>query len=163
MYIFHLQKSIQWYSLLYVALHDLDWDGCCNSCFATVPFCKSGPMIVFFSRCTGSALFNACSKSAMISLICSIPTEICTHKHLNQDLRVNLITYPNQIWCDPGGKPLCFRQLLMRSRRWMDHKSFCITDVCKITCKTKTIYESAGVLDVALNTESQHTAESVRP
>jgi len=50
----------------------------------------------------------------------------------------------------------------MRGRRWMDHKRLCVTDICKITCKTEIIDELTGVLDIALYAEAQDATKSIR-
>ena len=69
---------------------------------------------------------SASSKSAIMSLMASIPTETCNNVR-NLAMPLEIRSYPNQVGGDPSRELLFVGELLMCGTRRMDNKRLSIT------------------------------------
>ena len=106
-------------------------------------------------------VFNACSKSAMISLMCSMPTE--TWLHMRPCRTHAKDTHPNQIWGHPRRQLLLVRQLLVRRRVRVDDKCLGVTHVGEVARQLECVHRLARRALVALDAKAQHATVRVRP
>ena len=68
---------------------------------------------------------SACSKSAIMSLIASIPTDTYNNVR-NREKPLEIRSYPDQVGGDPSCELFFVSELLMRGTRRMDNESLSV-------------------------------------
>ena len=100
----------------------------------------------------------------MMSLMCSIPTETCDNAaSAILFLGAKRGTHPNKVGRNTSQSLLCLVQLLMRRRGGVDDERLRIAHVRQVARELELIYHSTSYARIALDTETEHTAECSGP
>ena len=109
-------------------------------------------------------VFNACSKSAMMSLMCSIPTDTCIPwcGYTSDIATYKEHTHPNQIWRHACLRALFLGQFRVRRRCGVDNKRLGIAHVGEVACKSESVHHFARNAMLTLDIKVQHASVRIR-